>query len=269
MIKQNWHTHTSRCGHAVGDDQEYVEAALAAKVQTLGFSDHVPFPVSSPHERMDMDQLPDYIRSVERLKKIYADKLPVYLGLEIEYYPDQLDYLRELRKRMDYLILGQHSMDLDGESSYFLHTPQQLHRYCDRIEEACANHLPDYICHPDVCLWSYPRYDEAVYAVAQRLADIALHYDLPVELNCGSGVRDYGLREYEDGQHYAYPSIPFFSVFAKRHVPVVIGMDIHDPAHFLTDQYLRRALHIVQGLDLNILENYDVIAHARREKNKL
>ena len=46
----NYHTHTARCGHAVGEDREYAEMALARGLKTLGFSDHVPMPFADGHE---------------------------------------------------------------------------------------------------------------------------------------------------------------------------------------------------------------------------
>ncbi len=42
MFTYNYHTHTSRCGHAGGSDEEYVQAAIKAGYQILGFSDHAP-----------------------------------------------------------------------------------------------------------------------------------------------------------------------------------------------------------------------------------
>lgn len=42
-ITNNYHTHTSRCGHAVGEDEEYVINAIKSGIKVLGFSDHVPF----------------------------------------------------------------------------------------------------------------------------------------------------------------------------------------------------------------------------------
>ena len=30
MIKRNYHTHTKRCGHAIGEDEEYVVNAIEA-----------------------------------------------------------------------------------------------------------------------------------------------------------------------------------------------------------------------------------------------
>ncbi len=269
MIRKNWHTHTKRCGHAVGEDEEYVQAAIQAGVEVLGFSDHIPFEKPAPTLHMSMEEYPGYVASIRRLKEKYRDQITIYTGIEAEYYPEQIDYLRKVRKELDYMILGQHWITLEDENTYEIRTPNALMRYCDRIEQACSENLVDYICHPDVCLWSYPRYDEAVTETARRIADTALKYGVPVELNCGSGVRDYGFHKYEDGERYAYPSKPFFKVFAERHVPVIIGMDIHDPRMFLTDEYLNRALSIVKEFDLNFVQDYDIIASANEKKAKI
>ena len=46
----NYHTHTYRCGHAVGEDRQYVETAIRRGLQVLGFSEHVPMPFPDGHE---------------------------------------------------------------------------------------------------------------------------------------------------------------------------------------------------------------------------
>lgn len=43
MNKNNYHTHTTRCYHASGKDEEYVKAAIKAGIKELGFSDHTPW----------------------------------------------------------------------------------------------------------------------------------------------------------------------------------------------------------------------------------
>ena len=43
MRKTNYHTHTKRCMHACGKDEEYVLAAIANGYEELGFSDHTPW----------------------------------------------------------------------------------------------------------------------------------------------------------------------------------------------------------------------------------
>ena len=41
-MKHNYHTHTVRCRHAQNTEREYIEAAIAAGIETLGFADHAP-----------------------------------------------------------------------------------------------------------------------------------------------------------------------------------------------------------------------------------
>ena len=37
-MKANYHTHTARCGHASGTDEQYVEAAIGQQFDVLGMS---------------------------------------------------------------------------------------------------------------------------------------------------------------------------------------------------------------------------------------
>lgn len=39
----DYHMHTPLCGHAIGEPAEYVEQAIAAGLEEMGFSDHAPF----------------------------------------------------------------------------------------------------------------------------------------------------------------------------------------------------------------------------------
>ena len=68
----NYHTHTRRCGHAEGEEREYVEQAIAAGVRILGFSDHTPYPFSNGYEsriRMRLSETEDYFKTVTDLKR--------------------------------------------------------------------------------------------------------------------------------------------------------------------------------------------------------
>lgn len=268
MIKTNWHTHTARCGHAIGTDEEYVTAAIQAGVKTLGFSDHAPYREPFPPERMNYEQLDEYCDSVLTLKEKYKDQISIHLGMELECYQSEWDDLMAYRKRMDYCILGQHQITFNGLSSYSLYTGNELMQYADQIEYACRHGLCDYIAHPDVCMWSYPVIDESVRTIASRIAEISAAYDVPLEINCGSGVRS-GMKEYDDGLRYAYPVRIFFEEAAKHNCRTVLGLDIHDPQLFFTDEYINRALSVVEGLDLNIVEDLDLVSEAAARKKKI
>lgn len=269
MLKSNWHTHTYRCGHARGKDEEYVLEAIKAGVKRLGFSDHCPYPgVVDEGIRMNYELLEDYCSSVKYLKEKYKNQIEIYLGLEIEYDEQFLNTLIEYRKEFDYLILGQHGLyNALDEKSYFISTDKELDIYCNSIEKACEKGLVDYIAHPDVCLWSYPRIDEKVIEVANRIADISLKYDVPVEANCGSGVLR-GMMPYEDGLRYAYPTNAFFDVFNKKKCKIIIGLDIHNPELFKTEEYLNRVKDVLNKSGCEYDEDYDLITEARIRKEK-
>ena len=37
----DYHTHTYRCGHAIGTMNQYIEAAIAKGIEEIGLSDHL------------------------------------------------------------------------------------------------------------------------------------------------------------------------------------------------------------------------------------
>lgn len=268
MLVSNWHTHTYRCGHAKGTDEEYVLEAINAGLKRIGFSDHAAYPgVRNNTIRMTYKQVPEYMHSIRKLKEKYKDQIEIYLGMEIEGYDEYLETLEYYRRELDYCILGQHGFSIENEDSYFIKDKEGLLRYVELIEKACAKGLCDYIAHPDVCLWSYPNIDSTVIEVANRIADVSLKYNIPVEANCGSGVRR-GKREYLDGFRYPYPTKAFFEVFARKGCEVVIGLDIHDPQLFKTDEYIDRVYSVIKDLGCNIIEDYDLPGNALKRRKE-
>ena len=89
-MKANYHTHTMRCKHAMGKDEDYIRAAIAAGYDQIGFSDHTPWPYASGFVsgvRMDPSELEEYVRSLRALGEKYKDQIRVLVGLECEYFP--------------------------------------------------------------------------------------------------------------------------------------------------------------------------------------
>ena len=69
FLKANYHTHTTRCKHAYGSEREYIEAAIALGIKTLGFSDHIPCPYKNGFVsgiRMDMEESSEYVSTVQK-----------------------------------------------------------------------------------------------------------------------------------------------------------------------------------------------------------
>ena len=129
MKKTNYHTHTKRCMHACGSDEEYVLAALQNGYETLGFSDHTPWNYKTDfvaHMRMRLDQAQGYLDSVAALKEKYQGKIEILCGFECEYFPGYMDWLLDylIEHEVDYIIFGHHYYRTDenrdqGDRIYF------------------------------------------------------------------------------------------------------------------------------------------------------
>lgn len=149
-----FHIHTNRCKHASDEeDFRYVEAAIRLGADRVVFTDHAPFPDNPFRNRMDMEQLPEYIGSMSRLKKEYASQIEVMAGLEVEYLPSYLSYYQELfaMNELDLLMIGQHFYEnKDGSWSFSdADKSQEYIGLCNAIVQGIETGLFDVVAHPD------------------------------------------------------------------------------------------------------------------------
>ena len=69
-LDKNFHTHTYRCGHATGSDEEYILSAIKFGIKELGFTDHIILKDhSQPGMRGDYSLLNDYVSSLKSLRE--------------------------------------------------------------------------------------------------------------------------------------------------------------------------------------------------------
>ncbi len=246
----NYHTHTPRCNHAEGTEQEYAEAALKAGLQILGFSDHSPyrFPVTYYSSfRMRPEQYPGYVAAVENLKKAYSGRLEIFLGLEMEYYPKLLPDLLPLLQDypLDYLILGQHCLGNEvGEHYSGRATAEKAHleQFCDQTIDAMHTGLFTYFAHPDIL--NYVGDDKTFYRQQiRRLCQEAKQCGMPLEINL------LGMLELKH-----YPNDRFWEIAAEEGCDVILGRDAHEPQQMFLTEYEQRGLDIVRRYDLHLLD---------------
>lgn len=229
-MKVNLHTHTFRCGHATGTEEEYILAAIENGYTKLGFSDHTPFPYEGGYvnrTKMLPEQLPDYIETVLSLKEKYANQIEILLGLECESVPRFFPYLREIGKDMDYLILGSHG-DWSIGHAYpgRVRDAWQLHRsYADMVE-GMESGLFLYVAHPDLMLNDYPQFDETARFLSREICRAAKRLDIPLEYNL------YGVYKPREPGALGYPYLPFWEIAAEENVRAVIGVDAHSAESF-------------------------------------
>ena len=65
-----FHVHTRRCKHGSEEtDEILVKKAISLGAKRITFTDHVPFPENPFGNRMDFEELEEYLDSLEKLKK--------------------------------------------------------------------------------------------------------------------------------------------------------------------------------------------------------
>ncbi len=253
MIPYCFHTHTKRCGHAIGEDEDYVLEAIAAGVRRLGFSDHVMLPgFSQPGIRGEYKELDNYLNSINSLKEKYQDKIKIYLGFEAEYSSNFEEYYQSLlmNHTIEYLILGHHFNFMNGKiMDYYghVHDKSSMLNYRDQVVKAMSTGLFSIFAHPDLFLSSYPKFDSSAKAVTVDICKASLQYDVPLEINLG-GIRR-GIVTVGNEKRYLYPYRPFWEIVAKYKCRVIIGVDAHNPADFKTNEY-SIALQMIRELGL-------------------
>ena len=230
-MKVNLHTHTARCGHAYGTDEEFVLAAIAQGYTKLGFSDHTPFPYEpefqAENTKMSAQMLEDYISSVNALKEKFKGRIEILLGLECESVPRFFPFLTDLRKRLDYMILGNHGDWTAGDPySGALTTPRELEHYVDMAVEGMETGLFLYLAHPDLMLSSYREFDDVAERLSRVLCREANRLGIPLEYNL------YGAMKKRKPGVLGYPCDAFWKVAAEENVRAVVGIDAHKPEDF-------------------------------------
>lgn len=252
-MKYNYHTHTVRCQHAKGTDEDFVLAAIEAGFDEIGFADHSPWPYENGFAssiRMTTDELEDYCDSINSLKKKYRDKISIKLGLECEYFPKYLPWLKEKIKAhgIDFIILGHHFCKDEPGHIYNgdIKTPEELYIYCDDIINAMESGLFMYVAHPEIFMRSYPTFDEHCREVSKRIIEKAKETNTPLEYN----LLGFSHSVNDGKQGYPYPD--FWKMISEIKPPVTIGIDAHRPEAFLDKELFSKGINAIRALGLEI-----------------
>ncbi len=262
----NWHTHTWRCRHARGDAADYCRAALAAGLDTLGFSDHSPWPDGIwPTVRMDIGQLEDYCQAVRAAKEEFAPAgLRVFLGIENEWRPDFGGFYDDLvcKYGLDYLIAAEHNFPLhpgdeatDWVSSFsrgdWIDSDEWTRAYGRHALDLLASGRYQCFAHPDLFGHFSTKWSADAIAVSRDIAQAARDQNIPLEINT-SGFNRPAIADADGTFRKPYPWRPFWEVVADAGAPVIIGTDCHIPQAMA--QNLGLGYKLVDDLGLNLVD---------------
>ena len=245
----NYHTHTTKCRHATGSDEEYITCAIEAGIKYLGFSDHAPFIFPDGfenHYRVQMSDAESYVTDLKNLKEKHKNQIQISIGFEMEYYPMHFDKMVEIARNFgaEYLILGQHFILGEHPDGIGAGGPtdnsEHLSIYVNEMIEAMKTGVFSYIAHPDLMCFIG---DEALYKrEITRLCQASRGMNIPLEINL-AGIR------YK--KHY--PTDRFWQIAGEIGAPVTIGYDAHSPEAFLDKRQLVTAANLIKKCSLNYI----------------
>lgn len=261
----DYHTHTVRCGHAVGTMEAYVEAALAAGLTEIGFSDHIPMywlpeDQRDPGTAMPMEQLEEYVADVLRLREQYRD-ISIRLGIEADFIPGREEDLRRILERYewDYVIGSVHFI---GDWNF--DDPSKVNRYAEwdisdlyarffTLERMAAESgLFDMMAHIDLIKKFGHRPSNDLSRLYADVAESMAKAGVAIELSTAGWRKPVG---------EAYPNPSLLAECCRRGVPLVISSDAHSPEEV--------AWHFGEAKALALATGFTQIARFERRKRRL
>lgn len=243
----NYHTHTARCRHAFGTEEEYILKAIDGGIKYMGFSEHFPFAFPDGYEgafRLPVAETQEYISTLKQLREKYKNEIDIKIGFEMEYYPTYFETMLKNAKEYgaEYLILGHHF--LHEEYPNGLHTNRlndsihDLKEFVSYVVKGMESGVFSYVAHPDVFNFTG---DIKIYQDEMRKICVASRkLNIPLEINF------LGIRYSRN-----YPNESFWAIAGEEKSPVTFGYDSHESKDAYDGESYYKAMEIVNKYHLN------------------
>ena len=174
------HMHTPLCRHAVGEVEDYAQAALDRGMRGIIVTCHNPLPDGfGASVRMREDQFEDYVARVNRAAERFAGRLEVHLGMECDYVPGFETYLeKQVRWAPFQHLLGSvHPQMPDYRDRFDAGDPVAYQKvYFDHLAAAAETGFFHTISHPDLIKnitpdhWDPLAIEDQIDAALERIA---------------------------------------------------------------------------------------------------
>jgi len=236
-LSQDSHIHTRLCGHAAGEMEEYVQAALRKGLQAIVFLEHL-------EERtvyFERTWLTDadfsyYFTEGRRLQEKYLGRLRIKLGVEIGFNPLAIELLREkitqypwehVGLSYHYFFTGTRHLNMVSrrreniESLAALGTDTVLTGYFSGLIQGISCLNCNSVCHLDAVLRHYPGLRFKAHHMAQidRILELMREKNMSLEVNTsGFAIRDE-----------PYPGRNILKKAMNCGIPLLAGSDAHRP----------------------------------------
>ncbi len=229
----DYHSHHRRCGHAVGELRDYVEAALLRGLTHFGLSDHNPAWWSEsehpyPGTYMPRGEYPAYLAEARALQAEHTGRISLSVGLETDWIDGRgADLARFLDSRpLDYALGSVHycgGKSIFDRRRWATDDPETVFAsYYALVEDAARSGLFDILSHlTAVEAYAPPEVRARAVKYYPPVADAVAESGCLVEINT-SGYRKMGGDE-------PFPNRAMLRLLIERGVGLTFGSDCHTP----------------------------------------
>ncbi len=217
------HNHTTRCHHAEGTIDEYIQRAIELGIDIYGFSEHAPMDFD-PHYRLKFEEMKGYEQEVLAAKQSYQEQIDIRLGYEVDYLEGHIDR-RVLEAPVDYLIGSVHFLDKwSFDNPEFIgewksrNIDEIWRAYFEAIEAMAKYGKFNIVGHFDLIKVFKFLPSKDIRLLAKEALRAIKKSGMPLEIN-GAGLRK-PIRE-------LYPSQPLLEEAYAYGIPITFGSDAH------------------------------------------
>jgi histidinol-phosphatase (PHP family) len=244
--------HTHYCDGGA-EPVKYVQEAIRQKLTSLGFSAHAPVHFET-NWAMPINKFNNYVDEINALKNEFQSQLQIYLGLEIDYFPDNISFTRDIlnASTFDYFIGSVHFVDfypdgrrwtIDGSNEEFRKGFKEIFKN-DAIEvtrkffeynrKMITDLHPPVIGHIDKLKMQHR--DDCFIAEDHPVFREELLKTLAVAQQAGSIVEINTRGIYKKRGDTFYPGQDVFKEMNNIGVKVIVNSDAHLP-HEITGEF--------------------------------
>jgi len=108
-MRVDLHNHTTRCNHAEGTVDEYIQRAIELGINIYGFSEHAPMDFDEKY-RLPFKDMEAYTTDILTAKEKYKNDISILLGYEVDWLQGHMNE-KVLDADVDYLIGSVHFID--------------------------------------------------------------------------------------------------------------------------------------------------------------
>lgn len=233
-VRSNLHTHTC-FGDGAHTPEEIVLTAINAKMEVLGFSEHCYTGIDDV-DGMKKENVVPYRAEIERLRRVYDDRIRVLLGIEQDFYAgiphEQYDYVIG---SIHYVCLDDKYCPVDASAAVAEQTVREhcgndflryARAYYDNVSDVYDRTHCNIVGHFDLLTKfneenrMFREDDPRYVSCALEAVDCLLEKDVIFEVNTGAISRGY--------RKTPYPAPFILKRISEKNGSVTLSSDAHD-----------------------------------------